>query len=433
LAAHYVAVKLKMTDNQAAVKQYGVDRMPMDVVTTPRGQLVFKAISPQDPQQYVGQLMQVAFNVQRGTQQAALPTETSMNAGNPAATMASSMPPADRGTAPSSNNSPRYDTNPAGNLPSASPPIASAPPASGLPSNSTPTSKSATTDDRYADYYAKRQAANQDPAGPLTNSAPASNWPPQANNPAALAGSNSPANSSPAASGDSRYPPLGSATPSYNTQTNPSSSGYGEPASGPMSPSAQGSLYANQQASTTPAAPASPYAGLAGPAQNNLAPPQSPAQPPVAATNPPLNNPPYANQTVSGPSMQNLPPLPAGSPPLGLEGFCPVTLMERKTWTKGDPQWGAIHRGRTYLFTSQVEQQKFLANPDGFSPMLSGNDPVLHFGQNQQVQGRREHGVFYLNRVYLFSSEATLNEFQRQPSQFDAMVMQAMNPHLAPR
>lgn len=406
LSPHYVAVKVKMSDNQPLVKQYGIDRMPMDVVTTPRGQPLFKAVSPQDSQQYVGQLMQVAFNAQRGTQQAARPNETSMNVGNPAAT----MPPADAGMAPSYNTAPSSNSPIANGLPDSSPSLSSTP------------SKPATTDDRYADYYARRQATNQDAAPPMMNSAPPANWaPPASNNPTLNNPSSVPA--------DSRYPPQGT----YAAQTSPNMNGYGELASNPMSPSAQPPLYANQPPANSPTTPTNPYAGIVPPAQNNVAPQQPYAQQPVAQPNLPVGNPPYANQTVTGPSVQTLPPLPAGSPPLGLDGFCPVSLTEKRAWTKGVPQWGAIHRGRTYLFVSQVEQQKFLANPDVYSPMLSGNDSVLQFKQNQQVPGRREFGVFYNNHIYLFSSEATLNEFSKAPHQFDAMIIQAMNPQQPPR
>lgn len=426
LSPHYVAVKVKMSDHQALVKQYDVTHMPMDVVTTPRGQLLFKAISPQDGQQYVGQLMQVAFNVQRGTRQAALPTETSMNAGNPAATMPPTVSPTDAGTAPPYNSAPANNSPYSNGLPPSSPPLNATPASS--------PSKPATTDDRYADYYARRHAVNPDVAPPLTNSAPlVNNYAPPANNPAAMAVNHPPLNNPSSTPTDTRYPPPGSTAAPYAAQTNPGLNGYSEPANTPMTPSAQPPLYANQPPNAGPATPTNPYAGIAPPAQNNVAPQQPFVQQPVAQPNPSIGNSPYANQNVAGPSMQTLPPLPAGSPPLGLDGYCPVTLTEKRAWTKGMPQWGAIHRGRTYLFISQVEQQKFLGNPDVYSPMLSGNDPVVQFRQNQHVSGRREFGVFYNNHIYLFSSEATLNEFSRTPQQFDAMIIQAMNPQAGPR
>ena len=48
-----------------------------------------------------------------------------------------------------------------------------------------------------------------------------------------------------------------------------------------------------------------------------------------------------------------VPAVPPGNPPLGMDGYCPVHLTESQQWQRGDVRWGAIHRGRTYLFVSQ--------------------------------------------------------------------------------
>ncbi|HTU23782.1 MAG TPA: thioredoxin domain-containing protein, partial [Pirellulales bacterium] len=95
--------------------------------------------------------------------------------------------------------------------------------------------------------------------------------------------------------------------------------------------------------------------------------------------------------------------LPPGTPAVGLDGCCPVTLVEQKRWAKGDPQFGVIHRGRTYLFASAEAQRRFWANPDAFSPVIEGNDPVLALDNRQMVPGTRTFGVFYEKRIYLFS------------------------------
>ena len=108
--------------------------------------------------------------------------------------------------------------------------------------------------------------------------------------------------------------------------------------------------------------------------------------------------------------------VPAGNPPLGMDGYCSVTLCEKQQWVLGDRQWGAIHRGRTYLFTGQEEQRRFLADADRYAPVISGNDVVLAIDQGQTVPGMREHGVYFGNRVYLFSGEASLEKFSRNPN-----------------
>ncbi|MEK6238801.1 MAG: thioredoxin family protein, partial [Planctomycetales bacterium] len=72
-----------------------------------------------------------------------------------------------------------------------------------------------------------------------------------------------------------------------------------------------------------------------------------------------------------------------------LDGFCPVSLVEGKQWTRGDRRWGAIHRGQTYLFTGAGEQRRFLANPEAYAPVAQGADPVIALEEGRQIPGRR--------------------------------------------
>jgi len=118
---------------------------------------------------------------------------------------------------------------------------------------------------------------------------------------------------------------------------------------------------------------------------------------------------------------------PYGSMPLGLEGFCPVTILEKGTWTEGRPQWGARHRGRTYLFAGQPEQQAFFANPDRYAPALSGDDPVLAFGSGTSIPGQRRYGVTYQARMYLFSSPETRAAFAADPARYASRIALAEN------
>jgi len=138
-----------------------------------------------------------------------------------------------------------------------------------------------------------------------------------------------------------------------------------------------------------------------------------------------------SSQPTHQPSMQPKNPTqpPAAKPAESqfvLDGFCPVTLVEAHRWAPGDKTWGAIHLGKTYLFVSQAEQQKFLADPDRYAPVMSGVDPVLALENRQQVPGMRKHGVKYRGQVYLFSSEETLRRFEQNPGSYANGVMQAM-------
>jgi protein disulfide-isomerase len=154
---------------------------------------------------------------------------------------------------------------------------------------------------------------------------------------------------------------------------------------------------------------------LAVPAITHGGPAQAPAQP-------------STTETKSTPPAQ----LPSGSPPLGFDGFCPVSMRTAWKWVPGDAKFGAIHRGRTYLFAGPQEQQQFLANPDHYAPALAGIDPVMAIDHKQSVPGLREHSLDYDSQFFLFSSEATLQQFTANPKRYVIGVHQAMGMHSGP-
>jgi thiol-disulfide isomerase/thioredoxin/YHS domain-containing protein len=217
---------------------------------------------------------------------------------------------------------------------------------------------------------------------------------------------------------------------------------------GPLSPNAgpPGNAIASRpnpwgQNAGPASSPQATYAGLTR--HDDLpTPPGPPALPP--ATNNPippaatLANPSAPVAAPGGPQVVAAQPsLPADSPALfGLDGYCPVTLVERsqtapqdpRCWTHGNPRWGAVHRGVTYLFTGAEEQKRFLQQPDQYAPALSGNDAVMAFDRGQLLRGRRENGVFFENRIYLFASAETLQRFQQDPRRYADEVRQAENP-----
>jgi YHS domain-containing protein/thioredoxin-related protein len=201
-------------------------------------------------------------------------------------------------------------------------------------------------------------------------------------------------------------------------------------ASVPAASSTAAGVVGQQPAAAQAPLAAQPAAGTTPPLSANIIPAAQPDVPAYAAAagqpQPPVVSPPGAG--VQKAVAASMPPtnLPPGSPPLGLDGCCPVTLVEQRRWAKGDAQWGAIHRGRTYLFASSEAQHRFLANPDAYSPVAEGNDPVLALDNRQFVSGNRQLGVFFEKRVYLFSSEETLRRFEQNPKRYAAEIVQAM-------
>ena len=113
-----------------------------------------------------------------------------------------------------------------------------------------------------------------------------------------------------------------------------------------------------------------------------------------------------------------------------LHGKCPVALIQQGQWVEGDARWGIVHRDRTYLFSSQANYDLFKSNPDRFSPVLSGFDPVVFHEQGKLIDGMEENGVFMgkndKQHIVLFQSPETRAKFQANPKLYMDTVRQAV-------
>ena len=196
------------------------------------------------------------------------------------------------------------------------------------------------------------------------------------------------------------------------------------------------------QVGTPPRPPVMPVQGQAPAA---ISPPTSGPAAAAGVVVPPSNVPPV-NPVVSAP-MVTMPPGPglsgnrpldpgrpvenikrAANPPFGLDGFCPVQLVENSRWQPGKKAWGVIHRGRTYLFAGMDERRRFLAAPDHYAPVDSGDDVVLLLEQGRSVSGYREHGLQFGGHVFLFANEGTLEKFLSNPRYYADRALQALRP-----
>ncbi len=170
----------------------------------------------------------------------------------------------------------------------------------------------------------------------------------------------------------------------------------------------------------------------------DLAPPMHGA-PRASMTPPEQPNPPVArNYTPPAPPVQPAAG-PAENPPLGLDGYCTVSLGDdlranrRDRWVLGNKAHGVIHRGRTYLFADAEKAARFYQDPDRYAPVLSGQDIVLAVEQGRAVEGKRGHGAYFGNRVYLFAGEETLQRFENNPNYYADAAHRLASRSAAPR
>ena len=118
-------------------------------------------------------------------------------------------------------------------------------------------------------------------------------------------------------------------------------------------------------------------------------------------------------------------------PTYALHGKCPVTLLTKSKWVDGEEEIGCVHRNRVYIFASQENLQLFQTEPDAYSPILAGYDPVIFEETGRLVDGEEEYGVFMgktpKQRIVLFASPETRARFQLEPRRYLQTVRQAMD------
>jgi protein disulfide-isomerase len=277
---------------------------------------------------------------------------------------------------------------PAQQLPAPAATPAATPAAAPVAAPSSSNSTASMTDDRYSYYFQDRNA------GPTP----------------AAAAPVVPAMTTPVAS-PSVATPTPVSTPAV-AATAPARPSYSPPSD---------NRYADYKPATTPTpAVAAPSIATPSVATPNTAAPTIAATPAVAPVAPPAG---VASTSKPAPPAVQLPP---GCPPLALDGYCPVTVTNKMVWKRGDVRYGAVHRGRTYLFATPEDQKTFLADPDRYSPVISGNDPVVALEKGDTVAGKREFGLMCQNRMFLFSSKESYDKFCSDSKRYSGQIFQAL-------
>ena len=374
LAAHYVPVKINVTKHPSLAYQYGVRQWPTDVITTPDGRVVHKMVVPSDSAEYVAILERVGSSVPN-----AKPAPDSRVREAGLASYDVRQP----------NENSRPNEPPGVSRYSATAESEQASPYGQRPPNTRSGSRTPYDDvyDRYTKNYAGGARMSEGQFG-----TPAPRRSTGTNQQDAWQGPTEIRNQY--AQGNGRGADAGSAGDSWGN--------YGRDGSD------NSSIVKNKYV--------------------NSGPPSEAARKPYTAP-PNANRPIDADRYASKSGRRQTPeantrsaPRPKTIPTLAMDGYCPVTLIDGSKWVKGDARFGLEHRGRTYLFHNEEAMRTFWANPDRFSPALSGSDPVALFDRGQHVAGKRQHGLVYKDQVYLFGSEQALNEFYQAPDRYAEQV-----------
>jgi YHS domain-containing protein len=103
---------------------------------------------------------------------------------------------------------------------------------------------------------------------------------------------------------------------------------------------------------------------------------------------------------------------------LGLRGFCPVVLREQRDLKDAKVVFVTSYKGKKYYLSSGEAKAKFDAHPERYAPVSGGTDVVLLSTTQEKFEGSLEHAVWYHGQLHLFSSDATMILFRRNPGRY---------------
>ena len=101
----------------------------------------------------------------------------------------------------------------------------------------------------------------------------------------------------------------------------------------------------------------------------------------------------------------------------GLKGFCPVKLRDERDLKNALPEHHSTFKGRTYYFSSADAKAAFDEHPQQYAPVAGGQDIVL-LKEKVTKEGSLDHAVWFKDRLYLFTSPKTLEQFVATPKEF---------------
>jgi YHS domain-containing protein len=101
----------------------------------------------------------------------------------------------------------------------------------------------------------------------------------------------------------------------------------------------------------------------------------------------------------------------------GLKGFCPVALRDERDLRNALPEHHSTFKGRTYYFSTADCKVAFDENPQQYAPNMGGQDVVL-LKEKVTKDGSLDHAVWFKDRLYLFTSQKTLEQFVATPKEF---------------
>jgi protein disulfide-isomerase len=113
---------------------------------------------------------------------------------------------------------------------------------------------------------------------------------------------------------------------------------------------------------------------------------------------------------------------------LAMDGFCSISVVDEARWVEGSPNFGVIHLGKLYLFASEAKMNQFLVDPIPYTPVLNEIDVVRFFEERTIVPGKREWAMQDpdTRRIFFFADEASMLHFENTHDRYVTAAIEVM-------
>lgn len=117
-------------------------------------------------------------------------------------------------------------------------------------------------------------------------------------------------------------------------------------------------------------------------------------------------------------STRSVPAQATRSTPVGLQGYCPVCVIEMKKWVRGNSSIQAQYDGKTYYFPGEEQRKMFLKDPAKYVPALGGDCAVCLTDMKKKVPGSIQFTALHQNRLFMFPNADIKQKFMEAPGKY---------------
>ncbi|MBY0587890.1 thioredoxin family protein [bacterium] len=106
------------------------------------------------------------------------------------------------------------------------------------------------------------------------------------------------------------------------------------------------------------------------------------------------------------------------SVPLGLDGYCPVSMFKRSELVRGADDQCCVFKDKRYQFMSVAEREMFIQNPKKFLPSEDGLCVVTWAEDHRRASGSIDFPALFGDYLFLFSSDDARQRFLQDPEKY---------------